>query len=164
MVRQSVRQEREAHVRERQMAMVETMADSSNASRMERQTRLRAIRKEARSRPVERGTPSQLQEGAEVNTETQINALKAEIKKLRKLGRTKREPVKGFGGVIQQLREQGGIGLRQLATYSGVSAGMISRIEQDAKANPCLQTIVLLARGLKVTPANLMALTYERKK
>lgn len=99
-----------------------------------------------------------------MNTDTQIKALKAEIKKLRNLGRTKREPVKGFGGVIQQLREQGGIGLRQLADSAGISAGIVSRIEQDPKANPCLKTIVRLADALKVTPANLMALTYERKK
>ena len=70
-----------------------------------------------------------------------IGELELEIKRLRRLGRTKRVPVAGIGGTIQRLREQEAIGVRDLATACDMSAGNISRIEQEPNANPTLDLL-----------------------
>lgn len=79
-----------------------------------------------------------------------IQQLEQELKQARKLGRTKREPVAGFGGIIQRLREKNGWGVRELATRAKVNAGMISRLEQDPEADPLLSTVRKLANGFGI--------------
>ena len=93
--------------------------------------------------------------------EAKIVELELEIKRLRRLGRTKREPVAGIGGTIQRLREQRAIGLRELATACDMSAGNISRIEQEPNANPTLELLEKFARGLKLKLSDLI-LAYEK--
>ena len=90
-----------------------------------------------------------------------IVELELEIKRLRRLGRTKRVPVAGIGGTIQRLREQRAIGLRELATACDMSAGNISRIEQEPNANPTLELLEKFARGLKLKLSDLI-LAYEK--
>lgn len=89
--------------------------------------------------------------------------MEEELKRLRRLGRTKREPVAGIGGTVQRLREKKGLGLRELATASLMSAGSISRLEQEVNANPNLNTIERLAVGLELTTLELVA-AYMREK
>ena len=91
-----------------------------------------------------------------------IVELELEIKRLRRLGRTKRVPVAGIGGTIQRLREQRAIGLRELATACDMSAGNISRIEQEPNANPTLELLEKFARGLKLKLSDLI-LAYEKE-
>ena len=97
-----------------------------------------------------------------VSREAKIGELELEIKRLRRLGRTKREPVAGIGGTIQRLREQRAIGLRELATACDMSAGNISRIEQEPNANPTLELLEKFARGLKLKLSD-MILAYEKE-
>ena len=82
---------------------------------------------------------------------SRITELEAEVKRLRKLGQTKRKPVKGLGGALQRLREARGLGLQELSRRSGVSAGIISRLERLNDANPEWHTMRALARGLDMT-------------
>jgi transcriptional regulator with XRE-family HTH domain len=77
-----------------------------------------------------------------------IAQLESEIKQLRKLGRTKREPVLGIGGTIQRLRESKGIGLAELGDLSGISKGLLSRLERTDFASPELKTIIKIANAL----------------
>ena len=54
-----------------------------------------------------------------------------------------------LGKRIQDLREQNGLSLRDLAKGSGVSAGQLSRIERAA-ARPSVQSLWGIARALNV--------------
>lgn len=86
----------------------------------------------------------------------EIEHLQAEIKRLRKLGSTKREPIKGIGGEIQRLREKAGLGVREMAKRCMVSAGQITRLESDPKCNPCLTTLRAIAKGLRIKTSTLI--------
>lgn len=86
-----------------------------------------------------------------------IAELEAEIIKLRRLGRTRRDPIFGIGGTIQSLREGRTLGVRELAALSGTSAGSISRLEQEEHANPRLQTLIDVATGLGIKVSELLA-------
>lgn len=94
--------------------------------------------------------------GIAINPRQRIKELEEQLANARKLGRTKREPVDGFGGVIQRRRESLGMTLTELSNNSGVSKGLISRIESDPKSSPNLRTIHSLARGLKTTASELI--------
>lgn len=85
-----------------------------------------------------------------------IKELERDLRSARALGRTKREPVNGFGGIIQRLREKMGIGVRELAKRANVNAGLISRLEQDPKADPRLSTIRKLATGFRIGVVTLL--------
>lgn len=91
------------------------------------------------------------------NPRERIKQLEAELARVKMLGRTRREPIEGFGGVIQRWRETKGIGLRELATRADVSAGLISRLEQDPQADPRLNTITKLAAALGTNASGLLA-------
>ena len=86
-----------------------------------------------------------------------IAELEAECSRLRKLGRTKRQPNKGIGGVIQRAREEQGLGLRALAEKAGISAGLLSRIETYKNPNPRWNTIKAIADGLGMVTGELVA-------
>jgi transcriptional regulator with XRE-family HTH domain len=86
-----------------------------------------------------------------------ITELEAEIKRLKKQGRTKREPVAGIGGVVQMHREACNMGLQELAIKAGIPAGGLSGIEQGQRNNPTWATIKGLAKGLGITAAKLVA-------
>ena len=58
------------------------------------------------------------------------------------------------GGVLRQLRQVHSLSARDLAEASGVSAGMISRIE-SGKVSPSLATLSALAQALDVPLASL---------
>lgn len=87
-----------------------------------------------------------------MDTTARLEELETEVARLRKLGRTKRAPVKGIGGRIQRLREEKAIGLRDLADLAKISAGLLSTIESTPDANPQWHTIRAIAKGLKIQP------------
>ncbi len=91
----------------------------------------------------------------------QLQQAQAEVARLRKMARCKREPQKGtLGGVIQELREEKAMGLNQLATKSGVSKGLMSRIEIMADANPTFANLVRIAGALE-TPLSRIIERWE---
>lgn len=92
-----------------------------------------------------------------MSNQTRIQELEAEVRRLRKLGRTKREPVAGIGGVVQMMREAREMGVQELAKAAGINGGAISKLEQGANANPTWSTIQALARGFKILPSQLVA-------
>lgn len=61
-----------------------------------------------------------------------------------------------FGNYIKTHRLQKGLGVNQLAHYSGVSAAQISRIETGKRGVPKPDTIKKLSKALKVDYAELM--------
>ena len=82
-----------------------------------------------------------------------------ENKRLRSAARTKREPdMSHFGGVLQEAREQKGMGVQDLSRASGVSAGLITRAE--VKGSIEMKTLFRLAFGLKV-PASTLVHSWE---
>lgn len=97
-------------------------------------------------------------------TATRIAELEAEVKRLKKLGRTKREPVKGIGGVIQNLREGRNMGVQELAKAAGVNPGAISQIECGRNNNPGWKKIQSIAKGLKMKPSELVTAFETLKK
>lgn len=90
-------------------------------------------------------------------TSSRIAELEAEIRRLRKLGRTKREPIAGIGGVLQIHREAHGMGVTEFAEKCGLPKGAISRLESGSLSNPTWNTIKALAKGLKIKPSQLVA-------
>jgi hypothetical protein len=58
--------------------------------------------------------------------ERKIVELELEIKRLRRLGRTKREPVAGIGGTIQRIREQGAMQNTTTTTNAARDAGQVT--------------------------------------
>jgi transcriptional regulator with XRE-family HTH domain len=85
-----------------------------------------------------------------------IAELEAEVKRLRKLGRTKREPVAGIGGIIQMQRETRNLGLKELSARSGIAAGLLSNMESGRLLNPTWNTIKSLAKGFGIKPSQLV--------
>jgi transcriptional regulator with XRE-family HTH domain len=57
---------------------------------------------------------------------------------------------------IRQARTTAGLGLRELSRSSGVSPAQISRIESGEVAQPSVDTLVSIARGLNRNPAPLL--------
>lgn len=55
-----------------------------------------------------------------------------------------------LGTYIRRLRESKKLGVNQLATYSGISAAQISRIETGERKQPRPETIAKLAQALKI--------------
>ncbi len=81
----------------------------------------------------------------------------AEVERLKKMARCKREPIKGWiGGVIQEKRESNGWTLHQLAKTSGVAVGLLSRIEAKIDANPTLNNLLKIAKAFGVPLSKLM--------
>lgn len=63
-----------------------------------------------------------------------------------------------FGEVLRELRESKRLSVNQLAMYSGVSSGLISKIENKKRGTPKPETIEKLAKGLKIKYEELMSL------
>lgn len=63
-----------------------------------------------------------------------------------------------FGNYLKELREKRGFGVNQLGAYSGVSATLISKIENGHRGKPKPNTIMKLAAALKVPYEDLMRL------
>lgn len=63
---------------------------------------------------------------------------------------------KHFGEVLRELREKRGLGVNQLSMQSGVSSGLISKIENKERGTPKPETIEKLAKGLKIKYEDLM--------
>jgi transcriptional regulator with XRE-family HTH domain len=92
-----------------------------------------------------------------MNATPRIQELEAEIRRLRKINRTKREPNAGIGGVVQIHRESRNLGLKELAAKSGLSAGLVSNIESGSLKNPTWHTIKSLAKGFGILPSQLVS-------
>ena len=60
------------------------------------------------------------------------------------------------GGRIRTLRTEQGLNLPALATKSGLSKGLLSKLENDPDSNPSLDTLHKLAQALDVTIADLL--------
>lgn len=63
-----------------------------------------------------------------------------------------------FGDYLKELREKRGFGVNQLGAYSGVSATLISKIENGHRGKPKPDTIMKLSSALKVPYEDLMRL------
>jgi DNA-binding XRE family transcriptional regulator len=88
----------------------------------------------------------------------QLAEAQAEVARLRKAARCKREPLRGeIGGIIQQIREAKEMTLRDMATRSGVAAGLASRVEAKADANPNWNTLIKLAAALETPLSEIVA-------
>ncbi|WP_127532777.1 helix-turn-helix domain-containing protein [Paenibacillus kobensis] len=61
-----------------------------------------------------------------------------------------------FGEYIRETREKRGMTVNQLAIYSGVSSGLISKLENGKRGTPKPDTIEKIAKGLKVDYNDLM--------
>ncbi len=89
----------------------------------------------------------------------QLAEAKAEVARLKKAARTPRAPLQGWiGGVIQTHRESNGWTLHELARRSGVAAGLMSRVESKADANPTLNNLLKIAKALDVRLSTMVAL------
>jgi transcriptional regulator with XRE-family HTH domain len=53
-----------------------------------------------------------------------------------------------LGGMIRSAREDRGLGVRELARLSGISAGQISRLENESVDRPSAKTLVSIATAL----------------
>ena len=56
---------------------------------------------------------------------------------------------------IREVRENKGMGVRELSRLSGVSIGNLSNIENGVTQNPTINTICKLAKALNVHPSEL---------
>lgn len=63
-----------------------------------------------------------------------------------------------LGKRLRELRKQQGLSLNQLANASGISASMISKIENGLRGTPKYETVVKLAEGLKLVPNSLLGI------
>jgi transcriptional regulator with XRE-family HTH domain len=66
------------------------------------------------------------------------------------------QPRDQFGANLRRLRHSAGLSQLQLSDRSGLHFTEISRLERGVR-DPRLTTIVQLARGLEVDPAELVA-------
>ena len=88
----------------------------------------------------------------------QLAEAQAEVARLRKAARCKREPLRGeIGGIIQQIRESKEMTLRDMANRAGVAAGLASRVEAKPDANPNWNTLVKLAAALETPLSGIVA-------
>ena len=63
-----------------------------------------------------------------------------------------------FGEILRELRESKSMTVNQLAIYSGLSSGLISKLENKKRGTPKPDTIEKLAKGLKMKYDDLMIL------
>src|SRR5206468_12168988 len=68
----------------------------------------------------------------------------------------------GIGSEVRRLRKSLDLTMAELATSSGISAGMLSKIENGA-ISPSLATLDSLAKGLNVPISRLFAETVARR-
>lgn len=61
-----------------------------------------------------------------------------------------------FGLILRQLRNKKGLTLLELEVRTGINEGDISKIE-NGKKNLAFTTLIKLARGLDISPAELLA-------
>lgn len=61
-----------------------------------------------------------------------------------------------FGEYLKHLREKKKMSIRKLSTYSGVSAGYLSQIENGGRSTPSPSVIKKLAKGLKTPYEDMM--------
>jgi transcriptional regulator with XRE-family HTH domain len=64
--------------------------------------------------------------------------------------------MKNIGSRIAAFREEKGLSLSKLADLSGVSKGILHRLENDEHANPEFATLQRVARALKITVGDLL--------
>lgn len=64
--------------------------------------------------------------------------------------------MRNIGARIKALRQEKGITLPALATKTGLSKGLISKIENNKDANPSLETLNKFADALDLTLAELL--------
>lgn len=64
-----------------------------------------------------------------------------------------------LGEAVRVLRERRGLSQESLAAQAGVHRSTVLKVENDdsAKAGPALDTVERLARGLNLTPSDLIA-------
>ena len=87
----------------------------------------------------------------------QLQQAQAEVKRLKSLARTKREPIAGtFGGYVQSRREAIGCGLREMANRCDMQSGLLCQIETGHTSNPTLETITKLAAAFKEKPSQFL--------
>lgn len=67
------------------------------------------------------------------------------------------QPTKGFGAALRRLRHGRSLTVEQLAEVAGLSAGYISKLENNRAAAPRLETIVAIAEALDVDADVLLA-------
>ena len=60
------------------------------------------------------------------------------------------------GGRIRTIRVERGLNLPALSSKSGLSKGLLSKLENDPESNPGLDTLQKLAKALDVTIADLL--------
>lgn len=89
-----------------------------------------------------------------------IATLQAELRKLKWIDRCPHEPVSGIGGAVQRLRQSKGISIKKLADLARISAGLISKMETTADANPSLRTIMAIACALDAKVLNLDDMSF----
>lgn len=58
------------------------------------------------------------------------------------------QPTSAFGPILRQARETRSLGLRELAGRTGISPGLLSRIETGARTAPPLETVLRIAAAL----------------
>jgi XRE family transcriptional regulator of biofilm formation len=63
---------------------------------------------------------------------------------------------KTVGRVIRRLRDERGIGLRELAGQAKIAPGYLSRLERRQQKNPSLDVLVRIARALDVPVSRLL--------
>lgn len=66
-----------------------------------------------------------------------------------------------FGAALRAARQRAGLSQYDLAARTGMHFTAVARYEQG-RGEPRLSTLVRLARGLGVTPAELVANVHER--
>lgn len=91
-----------------------------------------------------------------------IAALEEELARTKRMARCPHEPKPGVGGLIQRLRMRQELSINQLAQASGVSKGLISRLEREDDPNPEIHTLRRLVHALGITMSGLFA-TVERE-
>lgn len=74
---------------------------------------------------------------------------------------TRKHPPSPFGQRLIFFRELVGLSQEQLAQNSGLSIGIIQKLEQGRTADPRLTTLLQLAKGLKLSVLNLLYLPTE---
>lgn len=67
---------------------------------------------------------------------------------------------KAFGDVVRANREKLGMSQMTLQTRTGLDRTFISDLERGVQC-PSLRTVFRIARGLNMTPSNLIRLTAE---
>lgn len=67
-----------------------------------------------------------------------------------------------FGAALRAARQRAGLSQYDLAARTGMHFTAVAYYEQ-ARGEPRLSTLVRLARGLGITPAELVAAVHERE-